>query len=132
MKWRQGLIVLIMLLTAWLLDAAIARADGPTPPDATQIAQRLQEEPQLYCFAQWIGAPPEAMAIGKLQFDYQFGYQNRLTTMEQWRATWSARFQSFADWLGVPNPVGSDTCNRQIDALRRLGVVKDNPVWIKP
>lgn len=126
MKKKIGVVALACLLALGVGIAIpqIAAAEAPMPaPTPAEIAQRLIEEPELYCFAAWSGIPAEDLAVGKLAFDYRFGYANNLRTPDQWRATWDNRWQGYADAMGLPNMVGTDTCNRVKFARSQLHLV---------
>lgn len=115
-QWARGGAVLAVLLLGGalvLVHAPVANAESPA-------ADRLAQEPALYCVALEVGLPADAVALAKIKFDTRFGFAHNLATADEWSATWGDRMQYFVDWLGVPNPTNDGTlkpwCERLVAA----------------
>ncbi len=115
---RVGIVAVLLLGGALLLaNAPVANAESP-------IADRLAQEPALYCIALEVGLPADAVALAKIKFDTRYGFAHNLATADEWSATWGDRMQYFVDWLGVPNPTNNGTlkpwCARLVAAQSRI------------
>ena len=111
----------LMLFVLPLLSIQTAAAEGPTPEQVA--AERLQQEPALYCVAFEAGVPASAVALAKVRFDTRYGAVEGISG-EAWTATWYERMQYFVDWLGLSSPMTDSAlkpwCARLLDAQAKI------------
>lgn len=116
---RVGVVIAVLLL-----GGALVMANAPVANAESPAADRLAQEPALYCVALEVGLPADAVALAKIKFDTRFGFAHNLATSDEWAATWGERMQYFTDWLGVPNPtidgVLKPWCARLVAAQARI------------
>lgn len=116
---RVGVVIAVLLL-----GGALVLANAPTARAESPAADRLAQEPGLYCVALEVGLPADAVALAKIKFDTRFGFAHNLATADEWSATWGERMQYFTDWLGVPNPTNDGTlkpwCARLVAAQAHI------------
>ena len=119
-QWARVGVVLAVLL----LGGALVLASAPTANAESPAADRLAQEPALYCVALEVGLPADAVALAKVKFDTRYGFAHGIASDAQWSATWGERMQYFTDWLGVPNPTNDGTlkswCARLVAAQARI------------
>lgn len=135
---KKFLFVLAMVLIAAVFFPMIASAQGPTDPCAPNAKGdavdpmhcSIQQQPELRCFAKDLHVSNEQMALFKFQTDHQFGLDNKVETLDQWRATVWNRWQYLADATGTQNHVvllknfvdmvRDAACQRLIDAQLKI------------
>lgn len=98
MKWRNAILIALVLALSILAGAATAYADDP--------------QPFVYPMVKCSGLPVATLVQAEQQFDTEYGWAHGLVTDWQWRASYEERVNEFAALLGCPQVLDNGALTR--------------------
>lgn len=98
MKWRNVVLVVLVLILSVFAGAATAYADEP--------------QPFVYPMVKCSGLPVATLVQAEQEFDTAYGWDHGLVTDWQWKASFEARVNEFAALLGCPQVLDGGALTR--------------------